>query len=136
MKRQEALLTLSREHHTALSLARAIRLVEESGDARLLADTAERIVRLFPAALEPHFAKEEAGILVALAEAGETRLVTRTLREHQALRHLAAAIARGRLQRMAMFGRLLAAHVRFEERELFERAQVLWPAGFDRRTEV
>jgi hypothetical protein len=58
--------------------------------------------------------------LPALRAAGETGLVERTLREHRRLR---ALIADDGPEGLAPFADLLAAHIRFEEQELFERAQ-------------
>ena len=48
--------------------------------------------------------------------------------EHRRLRSLAAALAAGDLEPLAEFAGMLSAHVRFEERELFERAQQVIPA--------
>lgn len=126
MKRSPALLKLSREHHTALSLA--LRIAQASAPAardKLLAT----VPALFRGELEPHFQAEECSLLPQLAQAGETALVARTLDDHAQLRALAAAIAGGDAAALAPFGSLLRAHVRFEERELFETAERLFSAG-------
>lgn len=123
MKRHPDLLQLSREHHGALKLARAARRAAESGDALELGETAQRVVAQFAAELEPHFRVEERGMLLRLAEDGQHDLVQRTLSEHAELRRLEAALAQPDAASLLRFGDLLAAHVRFEERELFEAVQ-------------
>ena len=123
MKRHPQLQDLSREHHGALKLARAARQAAEAGAADKLATIAERVVRLFAAELDPHFRVEEQGLLLTLAQAGEHALVRRTLDEHAELRRLVAALSAPDAATLLRFADLLAAHVRFEERELFETAQ-------------
>ena len=126
MKRSPALRQLSREHHTALSLAlRIAKATEPAAQERLLAT----IPALFRGELEPHFQEEERSLLPQLAQAGETTLVARTLDEHAQMRALAAAIAAGDATALAPFGELLQAHVRFEERELFVVAEQRLFAG-------
>ncbi|GBG01230.1 hypothetical protein AZSI13_05570 [Azospira sp. I13] len=79
---------------------------------------------LFATELEPHFQREEAELLPALLTVGESVLVSRTLAEHEVLRNLARRIEAGDRAALAPFAEALADHVRFEERELFERAQM------------
>jgi hypothetical protein len=123
MKRHPQLQDLSREHHGALKLARAAGKAAAAGDADDIAALARRVTRLFAAELDPHFRVEEQGILVQLAQAGAHDLVRRTRDDHGELRRLAAALSRPDAATLARFADLLAAHVRFEERELFEAAQ-------------
>lgn len=134
MKRHPQLQDLSREHHGALKLARAARQAAETGAADKLATIAERVVRLFAAELDPHFRVEEQGLLATLTQAGEHALVQRTLDEHAQLRRLVADLSAPDAATLLRFADLLAAHVRFEERELFETAQghlATGPAGTD-----
>lgn len=126
MKRSAALRQLSREHHTALSLALRI---AKAADAAARATLLATVPTLFRGELEPHFQEEERDLLPRLADAGEAALVERTLAEHAQLRALAAAIAAGEEAALAPFGRLLQAHVRFEERELFAVAEERLFAG-------
>lgn len=120
MKRSPALRQLSREHHTALSLTlRIAKAIDEDARSKLMAS----VPALFHGELEPHFQEEERSLLPQLAAAGETTLVARTLDEHAQIRALAAAIATGDESALAPFGKLLQAHVRFEERELFVVAE-------------
>lgn len=123
MKRHPQLQDLSREHYSALKLARAARQVAESGEIDTMTAFAQRVVRLFTTELDPHFRVEERGILVALARAGENELVERTLSEHAELRRLTMLLTDPDAATLLRFADLLAAHVRFEERELFEAAQ-------------
>jgi len=123
MKRHPDLLQLSREHYTALKLARDARRAAGSGNANEVAALAQRVVDLFAAQLDPHFRVEEQGILVLLAEAGEHDLAGRTLADHAELRRLARRLATPDAETLLSFAELLGAHVRFEEREVFEAAQ-------------
>ena len=106
MKRHAALVGLSQDHHHGLILAR--RCISEQ-------TTWEHVRATFAEELEPHFAIEEKLLLPAM---GDDPLVERTLADHAQLRQ--------RLRdegELPEFGRLLQEHIRFEERELFERAQ-------------
>jgi hypothetical protein len=87
------------------------------------------VVARFDAELRPHFEREEAELLPVMQSAGETVLVERTLREHAAMR---ALLGEGRAENLERFADLLTKHIRFEEKELFERAQrVLDPATLE-----
>ena len=125
MKRHPDLLQLSREHHGALKLARDARCAAASGDAREIAALAQRVVQVFPVELDPHFCVEEQGILLLLAQAGQHELVARTLADHAELRRLTLALATPDADTLLHFADLLGAHVRFEEREVFEAAQAV-----------
>jgi hypothetical protein len=129
MKRHPDLLQLSREHHGALKLARDARKAAESEDSDAVAALAQRVIAIFGTELDPHFRVEEQGILIALDHAGEHELARRTRDEHQELRRRARALATPDADTLLRFADLLAAHVRFEERRLFEAAQdMLSPA--------
>lgn len=122
MKRLRQLRDLSDDHHTGLVLARRCRRSPEV-DA---AETLERLRRLvheaFAGHLEPHFRIEEEHLLPALETIGEAPLARRIRDDHQALRALACADAMDRAS-LSRFGELLDAHIRFEERQVFERVQ-------------
>ncbi|MCU0674438.1 MAG: hemerythrin domain-containing protein [Myxococcota bacterium] len=107
--RDARLRELSSEHHAALVWARRLR---RGVDRQPMA---ERFAR----ELEPHFAIEETILAPALRACGEHALVDRLLAEHATLRRLAAADAH------EAFGTALHDHVRFEERELFPRCEVV-----------
>ncbi len=106
MRRDPRLIPLSREHHAALRLARA--LIGGTGVATLAQMRPE---------LQAHFDEEERDLLPVLRAAGEHALVRRLLAEHEQLMHLFDAAEAG--QRCAEAGEALIAHVRFEEREMF-----------------
>ncbi len=125
MKRHPDLLQLSREHYGALKLARDARRAAASGDASEIAALAQRVVQVFPVELDPHFCVEEQGILLLLAQAGQHELVARTLADHAELRRLVQALATPDADSLLRFADLLGAHVRFEEREVFEAAQAV-----------
>ncbi|MCX7169443.1 MAG: hemerythrin domain-containing protein [Proteobacteria bacterium] len=122
MKRSAALIQLSREHHAALVLAKRARrmnLADRVAVLRFMAEAAATFTR----ELEPHFQIEETMLLPALTSAGETALVKRTLAEHEKLRWLAQQLQAEDAAYITRFGAALEAHVRFEERELFARAE-------------
>ncbi|WP_310494569.1 hemerythrin domain-containing protein [Dechloromonas sp.] len=128
MKRHAALLQLSREHHHALKLSRLARFASDSGHALAIAEAAEKIIESFPEVLEHHFETEEKDLLPALAAAGASALVERTLAEHAELRDLKRCMPEADSEILARFATLLHDHVRFEEREVFETAQrLLYP---------
>lgn len=125
MKRSDSLLKLSREHHGALVLAkRAQGFAATPAAADIFM---AQLVATFAGELEPHFQDEENTLLPALQAAGENALVERTLAEHAELRGLIDAIAQRDLAALPRFGSALAAHVRFEERELFPAAENILP---------
>lgn len=119
MQRHAALRDLSSDHHVGLVLARKARQAA-SGSIHERQLVWQMLVDQFDAELEPHFRREEEDLLPAMQQAGESQLVDRTLREHKELRKL---VAENRFEHLARFAELLSAHIRFEEKELFERAQ-------------
>lgn len=118
MKRSAALQPLSREHHAALKLAKACECA--AGDAGRVSEVCLRVIDEFRNQLRPHFLVEEREWL-PLLEAGEMKaMAARTLAEHDQLRSLAGELEqRCAPETLQRFGSALAAHVRFEERELF-----------------
>ncbi len=122
MKRHPQLQDLSREHYTALKLARDARAAA-NGDAASMAGMARLVVDFFARELEPHFQLEEKSLLPLLKSHGETVLLQRTEADHQELRALADALQKPDAATLLRFAGLLADHVRFEEREMFETVQ-------------
>ena len=119
MKRTPALQPLSREHHTALTLAKACERAALSGDEGLVANACQRAIQAFSNELEPHFQFEEQSLLPLLPGAETQALAERTLEDHQRLRALLDGLQQNDAKALESFGKLLSAHVRFEERELF-----------------
>jgi hemerythrin-like domain-containing protein len=127
MKRIPALQPLSREHHTALTLAKACERAAQSRDEERIAKTCQRVIQAFSAELEPHFQLEEQSLLPLLRSAGNTPFEQHTLEDHQQLRALLDDLQQNNIEALDSFGKLLSAHVRFEERELFPALESLLP---------
>ncbi len=123
MRRDPRLQALSTDHHHALVLARDAQRASVSRDAGQIDGLVTRVREAFARELEPHFRIEEELLLPALEAAGEHALVARVRDDHAALRLASDAEGLDAEQRLAAFAAKLEAHVRFEERELFEVAQ-------------
>lgn len=119
MKRNPILQPLSREHHTALTLAKSCERAAKSGDVVLVDKACQRAIQAFSDALEPHFQFEEVSLLPLLHGTETQPLIERTLADHQQLRGLLDALRQNDAAALDNFGKCLSAHVRFEERELF-----------------
>lgn len=119
MKRNPILQPLSREHHTALALAKACERAAQSGDASMVGQACQRAIQALSDELNPHFLTEEQSLLPLLQDAETQRLVQRTLADHQLLRGLLDGLRQNDINALNRFGKCLSAHVRFEERELF-----------------
>ena len=115
MKRSQFLVALSREHHTALSLAR--RIHRHAGDPSVLKVLAQQ-VRDGTAELLAHFAQEES-LLLPYMLVPHPVLSRRLSDEHVRLRTYMEWICLADHDCIQDFASLLLAHVRFEERELF-----------------
>lgn len=127
MKRIPALQPLSREHHTALTLAKACERAAQSRDEVRIAKACQRVIQAFSAELEPHFQIEEQSLLPLLHSTENKPLEQRTLADHQQLRALLDGLQQNNIEALDSFGKLLSAHVRFEERELFPALESLLP---------
>jgi hypothetical protein len=116
MKRSAALVELSRDHHHALDTAR--RLLR-AGPAELPA-ALDHLARFWEPGGRRHFEIEEELLLPALPDADrEWREAAERVRaEHEDIRARVAAVED--LPAAQELGRRLQAHVRFEERHLFE----------------
>lgn len=125
MKRSTALQPLSREHHTALTLAKACERAAQSRDEDRVVQTCRRVIQAFYDELEPHFQVEEQSLLPLLHDAGNKPLEQRTLADHQQLHALLDGLRQNDIKALDDFGKLLSAHVRFEERELFPALESL-----------
>ena len=125
MKRIPELRDLSDDHHTSLVLARRCKQAAgaESADA-----VWKQVLAAFRTHLEPHFAIEEEHLLPALERIDEAALAERIRKEHAELRALRDAPS-GDSATLASLGKLLEAHVRFEERQVFEPTQHRLPAA-------
>lgn len=122
MKRVPELRDLSDDHHTGLVLARRCREAGRS-DSELSPDTVwNQVLETFVCHLEPHFQIEEQHLLPGLEAIGEASLASQVREDHEALRALRDAEVVDR-SLLARFGELLEAHIRYEERQVFEPTQ-------------
>jgi hemerythrin-like domain-containing protein len=127
MLRDQSLVPLSRQHQHALALCVRIDRASPVGAGDLETWQAE-IARLVESEIRIHFAAEEQVVFPAARRFEELRpLVDELMGEHGVLRQdFACAEGRAmRADRLAEFGRRLSAHIRKEERLLFERMQKL-----------
>lgn len=121
MKRIDELKELSREHHTALLIAR--RCIKLNDADELHIKKLWRGVRtFFNTDLVPHFRTEESCIAPVLKNTGEYQLYNRLLSEHAALREIMGNENPAPAD-INSFGSLLKNHIRFEENELFDHVQ-------------
>jgi hemerythrin len=139
VKRHRALIPLSHDHHHTLSMTRRLRRAAQARPAVQLEET-HAFLDHFDAACETHFDEEEQLVLPLLA--ANHPLAVRTSAEHARIRKLVSLIRtdanNGRIdaQRTIELADLLQAHIRFEERELFEAAQRdATPEALDRLAE-
>ncbi len=125
MKRHPSLETLSFEHHDALVIALRLRKgVASNASQQAMKEYALSVYRQH---LIRHFEQEENSLVKALQSKEEIRpLVQRMLDEHQRFAELAEQLqfaGKGLRPVLTEFSELLNSHVRFEERELFSRAE-------------
>ena len=118
MKRSPELTPLSHDHHQALFVAHRLRRTDdEAGGRAALLDHWEAQGR-------QHFEVEEGVLLPAWLELDPTAdraLMARVADEHLVIRTIVRGARAGTLDLDGLreAGRLMAEHVRFEERELF-----------------
>jgi hypothetical protein len=130
VKRSPALVTLSHDHHQALSIAQKLRraTADTAGDARAA------FVAYWDGDGRGHFRLEEEILLPAYAHHGDSHhpLVARALCDHVAIRARADALLVDQAPDPAVLhelGTCLADHVRLEERELFPLIEATLPAA-------
>jgi hemerythrin-like domain-containing protein len=128
VKRDEALISLSRDHHKALAIALRLR--------RATPETQRDVRAAFLTFWDEHgchhFELEEDVLVPAYAPHGDAEhpLVLRMLEEHDAIRRDAAHLADEAdpaLDALHALGERLSAHVRMEERELFPVIEAAMP---------
>src|SRR5690606_8445528 len=116
MRRNVNLIELSRDHHFGLLMGWKIKQGMTRGIAPR--DIADYCIYFAEKALFPHFRHEEDQLLVFLDEFDEKRV--RTVDEHQKIRSAVAALQTAADKHQLLeLARLVEAHIRFEERELF-----------------
>jgi hemerythrin-like domain-containing protein len=127
MLRDKSLIPLSHQHQQALALCVRIDRAQPIPAADLQAWQAE-IQRHFDQEIKIHFSAEEQVLFPAAREFPELMpLVEELIADHAALRE---SFSQAKARRMSAeglpaFARQLSAHIRKEERQLFERLQQL-----------
>jgi iron-sulfur cluster repair protein YtfE (RIC family) len=131
MLRDKSLVPLSHQHQHALALCvridRALRAPTAKPDA---AQWNREVSELFRNEISYHFAAEEKVLFPEAEKYPELRvLVAELLEEHSTMRRLFGEAAAGTLDAPALLAlaETLSAHIRKEERMLFERLQELVP---------
>lgn len=125
MLRDKNLVPLSRQHQHALALCVRINRAALSTPAELKVWQSE-VQQHFEQEIQAHFTAEEAHIFPAARRHPElSPLVDELLAEHRQLRHGFAQARARALDRAALrkFAEALSAHIRKEERQLFEGLQ-------------
>jgi hemerythrin-like domain-containing protein len=125
MLRDKNLIPLSRQHQHALALCVRLDRAIQSGELDADAWQAE-IQQIFEQEVAAHFEAEERELFPAAARIPEVRtLVEELLAEHKRLRDFFATAAKRQLapSDLKIFADTLSAHIRKEERQLFERMQ-------------
>jgi hypothetical protein len=119
MKRTAYLRDLSSDHHHALRLTRDIRNYgnDEQGRQELV----RMVCKEYREKLLPHFIVEEYTIVPVLYVLGEWQLADQVLEEHHLLNGLVEKLEESQV--LERFAEALQAHVRFEERSVFEVCQ-------------
>jgi hemerythrin-like domain-containing protein len=130
MLRDRNLIPLSHQHQHALALCVRIErgLGAEHSDPLYWQ---KEIAQIFASEIRFHFEAEEKVLFPFAQRAPKLRDLVDELRvEHVSLRHYAAGAAEGRLTvpELQLFAASLAAHVRKEERQLFEGMQEFFSA--------
>ena len=130
MLRDRNLIPLSHQHQHALALCVQIErgLQSQHPDPQ---HWQREIARLFESEIRYHFEAEEKVLFPFAQRAPSLRDLVDELRiEHVSLRQYAAGAAAGRLTvpELQLFSASLAAHVRKEERQLFEGMQLFFSA--------
>lgn len=130
MLRDRNLIPLSHQHQHALALCVQIERSLHAGTADMEALQAQ-IHTMFNLEIRWHFAAEEEALFPEAAAFAELKpLVDQLLREHVNLRDYFARAERRELDAATVreFAQFLSAHIRREERELFEACQRLFAA--------
>ena len=127
MLRDKNLIPLSHQHQHALALCVRIERAVQAGEADVRAFEAE-IQHIFQQEIQFHFGAEETLIFPAAEKFAELRsLIAELLAEHAGLREFSELASRKDFDSAALqkFATLLSSHIRKEERQLFERMQLL-----------
>ncbi len=132
MKRHEAIIPLSHDHHQALRFATAMKK-NASPTKRALQSLEEKIIdakRTYELEFVPHFAHEEE-ILFPIARgysAELDKMLDDIIEEHKVILEAFEKLEEGSVEdNLDKIGELVERHVRTEERSLFEKIQEVVP---------
>lgn len=129
MKRDPALIPLSREHHKLLLLAQVCKRngAEYKGMPTDLVGKVDYVTAVWEEVVSGHLAAEEQVLFPSLAKYEPLKLLCdELLAEHYQLNLLFESLSKeATTEALDKLGRLLEAHVRKEERVLFQEAQGL-----------
>ena len=120
MKITSEILTLTKEHHSALSLANKCINTAKTGSAVEIDALCLRISTLFKINFQAHFETEERTVFAPLKSLSIEleQLCNKLTDEHQQLYQLSKKLADNSTQ-LSSFGELLKSHSRTEDRQLF-----------------
>ena len=124
MKRAEQLIPLSHDHHQGLVVSQhALRLKEDSPAAEI-EQHCLKVKACLEVQAKHHFVIEEKYLLEPLAAlAGNENMVQRIYAEHEAFRAFIERPVGQSLSELQEIAALLKGHIKYEEREVFARAQ-------------
>ena len=129
MKRHKALQSLSQEHHHGLLLAQLIKTgsPEYKGLPRTTVEKKLYTINFFEENLIPHFKKEEEVLFPRSKEKNPDieNLVNELINQHKGIYSLITKLKTSAQPEIELdeLGKLLEAHIRKEERELFQMIQ-------------
>jgi hemerythrin-like domain-containing protein len=136
MKRHPSLHGLSSDHHLGLVQARRLRRIAGSGSTPdKVEQTLQDFLTHWQNSIRHHFRAEEEVLLPHLARylSEEDPLILRTIKDHLRLRRLVGELTKALeassppLSLAQQIGGELDRHIRFEEEELFQKAQEVIP---------
>ena len=127
MRRHQALVPLSHDHHHGLVQARRLRRAGDEADPERLLQVASGFVDFFAREGAGHFRDEEEHLFPLLADCGDraTSLLAEIAVQHAAVRSLVGQLRRSiqagsvEAEVLDRLGELLEQHIRLEERQLF-----------------
>lgn len=126
MKRVMGIRDFSDDHQGALVLARRCKKGEIKGESVSKIVLWDYVRKEFSDKINQHFHLEEVYLIPMLENLDLTNEVSRIREEHEYLRTL-VNLTKPDMDMIRTFGEILESHVRFEEREVFEKYQQKFP---------
>jgi hemerythrin-like domain-containing protein len=125
MRRHDALIPLSHDHHHALVQVRRLKLAAETGDEERM-DAARAFLDFFREDTVDHFREEEEKVFPLGVDSPElrgtlSRVMFEHLRIHKLVLGLHEAVSNGAVDpdQMVQLASVLERHIRFEEKVVF-----------------